>query len=152
MKDDGQGAVGKTRQHAEASPHEESARGSRLPIVLLGCLLFLAARWDGGQARSTPLRRSSGVRTREVPAPQRRPVAASGAASGPGRLFRRYQDVARVPADEGSDGASVYERLWPGESRYRWAGKKEGLRGARAPAGRELCFVHVGKTGGSSVG
>lgn len=71
------------------------------------------------------------------------------AASRPARLFRNYYEVARIP---GNRSASTYETLWPGYKLYRWAGKTPDFDGVRPPVGRAVCFVHVGKTAGSTVG
>ena len=75
------------------------------------------------------------------------------ATSLPGRLFRDYRNVARPPRDP---RASAYESLWPGDHLPNWARKARGA-GASAEAWppaerRSVCFVHVGKTAGSSIG
>jgi len=44
---------------------------------------------------------------------------------------------------------SPYEAIWPGEYLPSWAKKDVNFD---VPAGEEVCFVHVGKAGGSAVG
>ncbi len=47
---------------------------------------------------------------------------------------------------------SMYERLWPGYILPWWAQKVPPLRHFKPPRGKSICFVHVGKTAGSSIG
>lgn len=69
--------------------------------------------------------------------------------SDPGRVFRntdekRYETRSR--------GHSMYEKLWPGYKLPWWAHKVRRFRGFHPPKGNDICFVHVGKTAGSSIG
>ena len=136
---------------------EEEARRRRPPLwaAASGALLLLLALWCGGTQRAS-FRGSPpyGVAMREDARAAGPPRPAAAASSRPARLFRDYRDVAPVPDDGGN--ASVYERLWPGERLYGWARKARGHRRDGAPRppppGTSTCFVHVGKTGGSTVG
>ena len=135
---------------------EEEARRRRPPLwaAASGALLLLLALRCGGTPRAS-FRGSPpyGVATRED-ARAAGPPRLAAASSRPARLFRDYRDVAPVPDDVGN--ASVYETLWPGERLYGWARKARGHRRDGAPRppppGTSTCFVHVGKTGGSTVG
>jgi hypothetical protein len=46
----------------------------------------------------------------------------------------------------------MFERLWPGYILPWWAQKVLPLRYFKPPRGKSICFVHVGKTAGSSIG
>jgi hypothetical protein len=47
---------------------------------------------------------------------------------------------------------SFYERLWPGHVLPAWAQKPFFFRKRQLASGRRVCFVHVGKAAGSSLG
>lgn len=48
---------------------------------------------------------------------------------------------------------SPYEARWPGFKLPRWAQKRtRDLSNNKVPENQQLCFVHVGKTGGSTIG
>mmetsp|Transcript_16803 Transcript_16803/g.30465 ORF Transcript_16803/g.30465 Transcript_16803/m.30465 type:complete len:428 (-) Transcript_16803:184-1467(-) len=73
---------------------------------------------------------------------------------GPGRIFRNNDatgyDAATIPGKQHSK--STYERLWPGYNLPRWAYKVRHFRDFQPPIGHSICYVHVGKTAGSSIG
>lgn len=80
----------------------------------------------------------------------------NGTYHGPGRVFRNKDrtpypaTMPRRPYDPTT--TSTYERLWPGYKRPWWATKHPRFRGFRPPEGHSVCYVHVGKTAGSSIG
>jgi hypothetical protein len=132
------------------SPNSANGAWRRTALLaIMGGISFLAwSRLRGGLARTRPFRPRIAVLGTDH---ARTKMAQYGdsAASRPARLFRNYYEVARIP---GNRSASTYETLWPGYKLYRWAGKTPDFDGVRPPVGRAVCFVHVGKTAGSTVG
>ncbi|KAL3780524.1 hypothetical protein ACHAW5_007170 [Stephanodiscus triporus] len=64
----------------------------------------------------------------------------------------RFEHSRQNSMHERSRPESMYERLWPGSRLPWWAVKVRPLRHFQPPRGNSTCFVHVGKTAGSSVG
>ncbi|KAL7525680.1 hypothetical protein ACHAXR_001551, partial [Thalassiosira sp. AJA248-18] len=76
--------------------------------------------------------------------------------SEPGRLFRNNDEKngssALTSEGQHSMPNSTYERLWPGFNLPKWARKVRRFDGFQPPKGNSMCFVHIGKTAGSSIG
>lgn len=72
----------------------------------------------------------------------------------PGRLFRNNDEKgsATIISKRQSRKYSTYERLWKGYKLPWWAHKVQHFRGFQPPKGNSICYVHVGKTAGSSIG
>ena len=70
------------------------------------------------------------------------------------RIFRNNDakgyDAATIQGEQHSE--STYERLWPGYYLPDWAHKVRRFRDFQPPMGNSICYVHVGKTAGSSIG
>ena len=73
---------------------------------------------------------------------------------GAGRIFRKNNGKGHMPFSGSPQyqHRSTFERLWPGYTLPWWAHKAGRLAHFHPPTGHEICFVHVGKAGGSSIG
>ena len=117
------------RRFAALHRRGDSARhGAYLAVVGFGVLLVFAL--VTGQHRHQ----------RQHP-----PTARDGGGGRDGRSPKRYKF---------SDRQSPYEEIWPGDVLPPWARKRREFVEIEndVTPGERICFVHVGKAGGSSVG
>ena len=71
--------------------------------------------------------------------------------------YEEISDVGPVPyswvKENWKPGLSPYEIRWPGYALSRWARKTDETTARQLPPDdKSICFVHIGKTGGSSLG
>jgi hypothetical protein len=64
----------------------------------------------------------------------------------------RLEHLRQKSMHERPRSASNYEKIWPGSILPWWANKVHPLRHYHPPRGNSICFVHVGKTAGSTIG
>ena len=143
-------------QHPDASNEEKARRHTPFySLSLLGILVVLL----GGVSLlpTSTMRGERGLawtRSKESVLLHRDNSGEGATATGiyRSKQISRFEHSRQKSMNVHSRPESMFERLWQGYILPWWAQKVLPLRYFKPPRGKSICFVHVGKTAGSSIG
>lgn len=89
--------------------------------------------------------------SRSPPSPPSTSTSSQGSRGSQSNKFVRKKRTVKA-SDFPPRPPSFYERMWPGHVLPVWAQKPFFFRKGKQKSGKRVCFVHVGKAAGSSLG